>query len=53
VSAPGTPRSALVAIFFMHLRTSTVLLRLVAAAGLVWVGIMFTLSLADVLTRGG
>jgi cytochrome c oxidase subunit IV len=46
-------KAALVAIFFMHLRTGTALLRLVAAAGVIWLGIMLTLTLADVLTRGG
>ena len=45
-------KAALVAIFFMHLRTGPALLRIVAAAGVVWLGIMLTLTLADVLTRG-
>jgi cytochrome c oxidase subunit IV len=45
-------KAGLVAIFFMHLRTGSTLLRLVAAAALMWLTIMLTLTLADVLTRG-
>jgi cytochrome c oxidase subunit 4 len=42
----------LVALFFMHLRHSTVLTRLVVLGGLLWLGILLALSFADFLTRG-
>jgi cytochrome c oxidase subunit 4 len=41
----------LVALFFMHLRHSTKLTRLVVAGGLLWLGIMLTFTLADMFTR--
>ena len=42
----------LVALFFMHLRHSTILMRVVVGGGLLWLGIMLLLSLADYVTRG-
>jgi cytochrome c oxidase subunit IV len=42
----------LVALFFMHVRHSTKLTRLVLAGGLMWLGILLLLTLSDVLTRG-
>jgi cytochrome c oxidase subunit 4 len=36
---------------FMHLREMPPLVRLVSVAALLWLGIMFTLGLADWLTR--
>ena len=42
----------LVALFFMHVRHSTKLTRLVLLGGLLWLGIMLTFTLADVWTRG-
>ena len=42
----------LVALFFMHLRHSTHLTRLVVTGGLVWLMILLLLSFADFLTRG-
>jgi cytochrome c oxidase subunit 4 len=42
----------LVALFFMHLRHSTRLTRLVVAGGLVWLGIMLVFTLTDFATRG-
>jgi cytochrome c oxidase subunit 4 len=42
----------LVALFFMHLRYSTVLTRLVVLGGLLWLAILLVLSFADFLTRG-
>ena len=42
----------LVALFFMHVRHSTHLTRLVVVGGLVWLGILLLLTLADVFTRG-
>jgi cytochrome c oxidase subunit IV len=46
-------KAFLVAAFFMHLRSSTPLVRLVALVGVVWLSILLGLSLTDVLTRGG
>ncbi|HTX33909.1 MAG TPA: cytochrome C oxidase subunit IV family protein [Bryobacteraceae bacterium] len=42
----------LVALFFMHLRRSTHLTRLVVLGGLVWLMILLMLSFADFMTRG-
>lgn len=41
----------LVLLFFMRLRTSAQLVRLVAAVGFVWLFILFTLAFSDYLTR--
>ena len=41
----------LVALFFMHLRHSTVLTRIVVAGGLLWLAILIGLSMSDFLTR--
>ena len=42
----------LVALFFMHVRHSTRLTRLVLLGGLLWLGILLLLTLGDVMTRG-
>lgn len=42
----------LVALFFMHVRHSTQLTKLVVLGGLMWLGILLTFTLADVWTRG-
>ena len=42
----------LVALFFMHLRHSTILTRIVVGGGLLWLAILIVLSLSDLLTRG-
>jgi cytochrome c oxidase subunit 4 len=42
----------LVALFFMHVRHSTKLTRLVLVGGLLWLAIMLLLTLGDELTRG-
>jgi cytochrome c oxidase subunit 4 len=44
-------KAAIVALLFMELRESSPLLRLAAAAGLVWLTIMFVLAFSDYLTR--
>ncbi len=44
-------KALLVVVFFMHLRTSRALMRVVACAGVVWLTIMFVLTLSDFLTR--
>lgn len=42
----------LVALFFMHLRYSSRLTRLVVLGGLLWLAILLLLTLADYFTRG-
>ena len=42
----------LVALFFMHVRHSTQLTKLVVLGGLLWLAILLTFTLADVWTRG-
>ena len=42
----------LVALFFMHVRHSDKLTRLVLVGGLLWLGILIFFTLADVVTRG-
>ena len=42
----------LVALFFMHLRYSTVLTKVVVGGGMLWLGILLVFSLADFVTRG-
>lgn len=45
-------KAVLVFLFFMHLLESPKLIWLVACGAVVWLGIMFTLTLADYWTRG-
>jgi len=42
----------LVALFFMHLRHSTILMKVVVGGGLLWLAILLVLSLSDFVTRG-
>ncbi len=42
----------LVALFFMHVRHSTKLTRLVVTGGLMWLGILLLFTMADIATRG-
>ena len=42
----------LVALFFMHLRHSTKLTRLVVVGGLLWLGILLALTMSYMVTRG-
>ena len=42
----------LVALFFMHLRHSTTLTRLVVIGGLLWLMILIGLAMADFVSRG-
>jgi cytochrome c oxidase subunit 4 len=42
----------LVALFFMHIRHSTKLTKLVVLGGLLWLGILLALTMSDILTRG-
>jgi cytochrome c oxidase subunit 4 len=45
-------KGLLVVLFFMHLAHSSHRTQVVAAAGLLWLVIMITFTLSDVLTRG-
>jgi cytochrome c oxidase subunit 4 len=42
----------LVALYFMHLRHSTILTKVVVGGGMLWLGILLVLSLSDFVTRG-
>lgn len=44
-------KASLVALFFMHVLTSSRLIWIMAGAGLFWLGILFVLTLSDYLTR--
>lgn len=54
VVALGTAavKAVLVLIFFMRLKTDSTLLRFVAAAGFLWLALMVSLTLADLIARG-
>jgi cytochrome c oxidase subunit IV len=41
----------LVALFFMHLRQSAVLTKVVVCGGLLWLGILMVLTMADFVSR--
>src|SRR5690242_19527153 len=45
-------KALLVLLFFMHLRESSGLTWVVALGGFFWLGILITLTMSDVLTRG-
>jgi cytochrome c oxidase subunit 4 len=45
-------KATVVALFFMHLKSSTGLTRVVVAGAIVWLLIMMTLTFSDYLTRG-
>lgn len=45
-------KASLVVLFFMHVRWSSRLTWVVAAAGIFWLLIMFTMTMQDYLTRG-
>jgi cytochrome c oxidase subunit 4 len=42
----------LVALFFMHIRHSTKLTKLVVVGGLLWLAILLALTMTDIATRG-
>ena len=42
----------LVALFFMHMRHGTMLMKVVVSAGLLWLVILLLLSMSDFFTRG-
>lgn len=45
-------KALLVALFFMHIKGSSRLLHLAMAVGVIWLIIMFSLTLGDYFTRG-
>ncbi len=45
-------KAILIALFFMHARSSTGMTRVVIGGGLVWLGILIVGTLDDVMTRG-
>lgn len=45
-------KAALIGLYFMELLAARKLVWVFAGAGLFWLGILFTLSLSDYLTRG-
>jgi cytochrome c oxidase subunit 4 len=45
-------KAFLIVLYFMHVRGGTALVKLVIAAALLWLLILFALSLADYWTRG-
>ena len=50
--AVAVAKAGLIACFFMHLRTASVLVRLAAFASLLWLSHLFILTFADYMTRG-
>src|ERR1035437_10339816 len=50
--AISSVKMLLVALFFMHIRHSTKLTRLVVLGGLLWLGILLLLTMTDFATRG-
>jgi cytochrome c oxidase subunit IV len=45
-------KTLLVALFFMHVRHSNRLTRLVLLGGLLWLAILIALTMTDIVTRG-
>ena len=50
-TAISCAKAVLIAMFFMHLRGASALLRIAALAGLLWLAILFGLSWSDFGTR--
>ena len=50
--AIASVKMMLVALFFMHLRHSVVLMKVVIGGGLLWLGILLLLSMSDFVSRG-
>ena len=50
-AAIAAAKAFLIGLYFMGVRHSTPLIKLVVAAGLLWMAILFSLSLADYWTR--
>jgi cytochrome c oxidase subunit 4 len=45
-------KATLVILYFMHLRDSPHLMRVVVVVGFAWLGVLIALTLSDVVTRG-
>lgn len=45
-------KAVLVLVYFMHLKISSALVRVFAAAGFIWLIIMFGLTMSDYISRG-
>lgn len=45
-------KALLVALYFMHIRYTSGFLRVAAAAGVFWLGVLIVLTLSDYLSRG-
>lgn len=45
-------KAAIIALFFMHLLHSEHLVRVIVIGALIWLGIMFSLTIGDYVTRG-
>lgn len=50
--AIATTKALLIALYFMHLRSSDRVTWVVAAGGAFWLGILLVLTMSDYLTRG-
>ncbi|HEX3817657.1 MAG TPA: cytochrome C oxidase subunit IV family protein [Chthoniobacterales bacterium] len=50
--AIGVTKMLLIVLFFMHIKGSSRILHLVAGVGLIWLLLMFSLTLGDYLSRG-
>jgi cytochrome c oxidase subunit 4 len=50
--AIATAKAVLIVLYFMHVRYSPPLVRIVAVGAFVWLGILLTLLLADYVARG-
>lgn len=44
-------KGVLIVLFFMHVKTASPLVRIFACAGFFWLGLLFALSLGDLLER--
>lgn len=51
--AVATTKAVLVVLYFMHVRYSTRLTKIVVIAGFFWLAIMIVLTLSDYFTRSG
>ena len=51
-TAIAATKAVLIVLFFMNIRYSGALARLVAAVGFFWLAILFALTFADYLSRG-
>ncbi len=50
--AIAVAKATLVVLFFMHVKYSTRLTKLVVAGGFLWLGLLFLFTLADYMNRG-